>query len=344
VAFEDMTEHAPIQWLWEFEPNTVQFIEGTDETSQNPIVIFTEAATYDVKLTATNLNGSSETIKEDYVIAGGFEPYYKETFEGGNFKDAHWTVENPANSFTWGLRETGGTQPGNLSAGIIFKEEQVIGQKDRLISPQLNLTGMSSAVLEFQHAYAQFTDGFSDSLVVYVSFDCSENWERVATYGEDGSGSFATHEMTDDFWPEVESDWCMSGWGSGCNVIDLTPWTGKSGVRIAFETYSYFGNPMFIDNVIISQFVGQDEIGTESSDITVFPNPASGTFKVELPAGHQYDELHLVNYLGQTVYSAKISSDSKSLNITPAAGQSPGIYFLKLSGNGETTSKKVILN
>ena len=344
VFFEDMTEYAPNQWLWEFEPNTVVFIEGSDENSQNPLVVFTEAGSYNVKLTAWNLNGSSETVKDDFVIAGGYVPFYKETFEGSTLKSANWTVENPDDNFTWELQETGGSEPGNTSAGIIFKSEQVIGQHDRLISPQFNLTGMSSAVLEFQHAYAQFTAGFSDSLNVYVSTDCSDIWERIYSGGEDGEGSFATHEITDDFWPTTTTDWCMAGWGASCIALDLTPYTGKSGVRIAFETYSYFGNPMFIDNVIISQFVGQDEIEPDDSDLVVFPNPASGTFKVTLPEGHYYNEMYLVNHLGQVVYSKDIDLNDRNIDITPGSNWSKGIYFIKLSGNGESASRKVILN
>jgi hypothetical protein len=297
-----------------------------------------------VKLTAWNSNGPSESLKEDYIGSGGYIPFYLETFESSSLISAGWTIENPDDNFTWELLETNGSEPGNTSAGIIFKKGQVLGQKDRLISPQMNLTGMSSAVLQFQHAYAQFVQGFSDSLSVYVSTDCSENWERIFTAGEDGQGSFATHELTEDFWPDAASDWCMEGWGASCIALDLTPYTGKSGVRIAFETYSYYGNPLFIDNVIVSQFVGESEIAPDDSDLIVFPNPASGAFKVSLPEGHYYNELNLVNHLGQLVYTQKLNANEKNIDIRPASDWSKGVYFIKLSGNGESTSRKVILN
>ncbi len=344
VLFQDITEYAPIQWLWEFEPNTITFMNGTDENSQNPIVVFNDLGNYNVKLTAWNLNGASETIKENYISSGGYIPFYKETFEDVTLKSAGWTIENPDENFTWTLQETNGTKPGNSSVGIIFKEDQVLGQYDRLISPQMNLMGMSSAVLQFQHAFAQFVSGFSDSLSIYVSTDCSENWEKIFTAGEDGLGSFATHELAEEFWPETASDWCMEGWGASCIVLDLTPYTGNSGVRIAFESSSYFGNPMFIDNVIISQFVGQNEIGPDDSDLIVFPNPANENFKVTLPEGHYYNELNLVNHLGQVVYSKDLDVNDRNIDITPGSNWSKGVYFIKLTGNGESASRKVILN
>ena len=343
VTFEDMTLYAPIQWEWAFEPNTVTFVDGTDENSQHPKVTFNDAGSYTVTLTSWNLNGSSETTKQDFVIAGGYVPFFKETFENGSLTSANWTVENPDDNFTWALKETGGTEPGNMSVGIEFQEEQVIGQNDRLISPQFNLEGMDNAVLEFQHAYAQFQPGFSDSLIIYVSTDCSDNWERIYAGGEDGEGSFATHELAEGFWPETPEDWCLAGWGSGCIALDLTPYAGKSGVRIAFETYSYFGNPMFIDNVAISQFVGQEEVLPDDERIVVFPNPASDAFTITLPTGQSFEQMVLLNYLGQEVYSQKLTTGTQNIRVMPDETWSNGVYFIRLSGKGQTISRKVLI-
>lgn len=344
VEFEDLTTHVPIQWQWEFEPSTVQFIDGTDQNSQNPKVIFTEAALYTVTLTAWNLNGESSLTREDYIAAGGYMPYYRETFEQNSFKDASWTVENPDGDVTWELYETAGTNPGNFSAGIDFSIYQKIGERDRLISPSFNLTGMSSAVLEFEHAYSKLHDNFTDSLLIYVAKDCNDDWVRIASFGEDGSGNFATQEPMEDFWPQSSDDWCLAGWGAGCFAVDLTEWTGESGVRIAFESYSYFGNPMFVDNVSISQFVGTVENELESEEVSVYPNPANGTFNVVLPEGSGYTGLNIVNFLGQSVYSANLSETDRNVSINPEANWTKGIYFVRLTGNGISTTKKIILN
>jgi PKD repeat protein len=343
VNFFDMSIYAPNSWEWSFEPSTVEFLDGTDANSQNPMVIFTEAGTYSVTLTAWNLNGSSQLTKEEMIVAGGYTPYYVENFETDNLKGNHWTVENPDGDVTWQLFETGGTGGGTTSVGINFKEYFSIGERDRLISPQFNLTDLSSASLEFEHAYAQFVEGFSDSLIVYVSANCSEEWTRVYTGGEDGNGSFATHEITEDFWPTVITDWCMAGWGASCISIDLSPWVGQSGVRIAFESYANFGNPLMLDNVRLSQFVGVDETAIDDETIEVYPNPANSTFTVTLPSEQNFSELKLVNYMGQAVYTTSIDASSKTIEISPKADWAAGVYFLELSGNGTTSTKKVVL-
>jgi PKD repeat protein len=339
VSFEDMSSHVPIQWLWEFEPATVTFVNGTDASSQNPIVVFDEGAMYNVTLTAWNLNGEASLTKEEYVTAGGFMPYFRETFEDNDLRSNYWTVENPDDEVTWELFATGGTSPGGISAGIDFSNYFKVGERDRLVSPPFNLNGMSSAVLEFRHAYSKRLEEYTDSLIVYVAPNCSDEWVKIFEAGEDGTGNFATQEPMEEFWPMSEDDWCGVGYGSGCVALDLTPWAGESGVRIAFESVSSFGNPLFIDNVQISQFVGTEENVITNEEVNIYPNPTTGTFNVVVPEGAGFTDMNIVNYLGQSVYSEQLSENDRTIQIEPGTN-----YFVRLTGNGNTTTKKIILN
>ena len=65
VKFTDQTQLSPIQWNWQFEPNDVEYINGTDENSQNPEVVFLSNTSYSVSLTSWNLNGSSVLTKSN---------------------------------------------------------------------------------------------------------------------------------------------------------------------------------------------------------------------------------------------------------------------------------------
>ena len=314
VLFTDQTQYSPIQWHWEFDPPTVTFINETNETSQHPEVEFNEAATYDVSLTAWNLNGESTLSKTDFILAGGYTPYFNETFEQDGFRDQYWTIENPDDDITWEIFEVGGNGSG-FAAGINFTEYFAIGQRDRLISPPLNLNGLSSASLSFQHAFAKRLDEVSDSLIIYISADCGATWTRIFADAEDGSGNFATHEMTEDFWPETASDWCISGWGSSCIDIDISPWAGNADVQIAFETYSFYGNPLFIDNISISQYVSVESNVMSNDDIQVFPNPNSGKFTVVIPEEQIFEEMVVYNQIGQVVHNEKLNAQQNSIRM-----------------------------
>lgn len=52
---------------WTFTPNTVTYVNGTSNTSQNPEVLFDVSGLYDVGLTVTNLFGSDDTTVVDYI-------------------------------------------------------------------------------------------------------------------------------------------------------------------------------------------------------------------------------------------------------------------------------------
>ncbi|MFK5856442.1 MAG: T9SS type A sorting domain-containing protein [Bacteroidota bacterium] len=346
ISFIDQTLLSPIQWNWQFEPSDIDFINGTDENSQNPEVVFNSTSDYSVSLTSWNLNGSSEITKTDLIKLGGLHPYFFETFENNGFENNNWTVINKDKKVTWEIYEIGGTQPGTHAPAVNFREYYAIGQRDRLITPLINLEGMSSASLEFQHSYAQHTEMITvtDSLIVLISDDCGNTWTRLMSAGEDGSGNFATHEPTSyDFSPEVASDWCMEGWGAPCNALDISQWAGSPNIKIAFETFSFYGNPIFIDNVIISQFVGTDENIDASTKIRIYPNPTSGSFTIVIPKEKIYSNVLITNQLGQTVYNDNISDNTSRLVINESTDWKSGVYFIKLMGNSGTVTKKIIL-
>ena len=339
----DESDGCPSSWLWEIEPDSYQFLEGTDENSQNPVVKFYSNTAYTVKLTATNASGNTELTKEDYIQAGGYQPFYEETFEAASFALLGWDVENPDNYITWETYEVGGTEPGTKAAGVDFRNYQSLGERDRLISPPFNLEGLETAYLEFEHAYAKRWDQVTDSLIIYVSTDCGFTWTRIFEAGDDGEGSFATAPQSDDFWPETVEDWCMAGWGASCISLNLSQWTGQSGVKFAFETYSNFGNPIMIDNVTVSQTVGQIEVLSESDAIEIYPNPANSYFNISFTNDFQVEEVSLTNHLGQLVYTEKISGSQQTIQLTRDNKWTPGIYYLKAKSGVDAVTKKVIL-
>lgn len=342
VQFTDLTQYSPISWNWQFDPPTVTFINDTDENSQHPEVIFNEVATYEVTLIVENLNGSSSNTKTGYLMAGGYIPFFKESFEDG-LDAKNWTIDNPDGGKTWELFEVGGTSPGNKAVAVNFREYYVIGARDRLITPLISLEGLDNAYLTFTHSYAKRLEEVSDSLIIYVSGDCGETWTRVFADGEDGSGNFATHPQTDyNFWPENGGDWCLWGWGASCFDIDLSPWAGVDNVQIAFETYSFYGNPIFIDNVVISQYVGEEELKNDN-EVNIYPNPTSGKFFINLPADHSFYKLTITDQLGNELLKKKIDSQTNNLEMNQTGELTSGIYIINFIGNNISHAQKFIV-
>ena len=339
ITLIDQTAYFPTSWAWEITPETFTFTDGTDANSQNPVIELFEYGYYSVTLTASNSNGENTDTKADFLNAGGYSLPFEEDYES-IVLDEVWTIENPDNNKTWGLKEVGGNGPGTMAAWINFREIMAIGQTDNMISPPLDLSEFSEAYLDFEHAYAQYYATASDSLIISISADCGETWTRIFSGGDDGTGSFATHPLTtDDFVPEVQEDWCGSGYGSDCNKIDISEWAGQNEVKIMFSTYSFFGNPIYIDNVIVSNSpnVGVDEI--KESRAMVFPNPSDGVFNVLLRDVNTSVQLMITNITGRVVYSALVEGDEKQIDLS---GQPAGVYFINISGGTFNEQVKIV--
>jgi hypothetical protein len=74
--------------------------------------------------------------------------------------------------------------------------------------------------------------------------------------------------------------------------------------------------------------------------VTVYPNPAVGTFNVSLPANEGV-LLSLYDSEGKEVMRKNVTAVS---NVTIATdGLKPGVFILKVTGKTKTFTKKVII-
>ncbi|WP_165821974.1 T9SS type A sorting domain-containing protein [Hymenobacter edaphi] len=76
-----------------------------------------------------------------------------------------------------------------------------------------------------------------------------------------------------------------------------------------------------------------------AAQVQVYPNPASGSFQVQLPLGTT--ELGLYNALGQRVRVQAVHGRHATMNVT---GLAPGVYTLRVQAGTTAISKRVVLN
>ena len=67
VHLTDLSSDDPTSWSWSFNPSTVTYVGGTNSSSQNPQVQFNAIGNYTVSLTATNIYGSDNETKSNYI-------------------------------------------------------------------------------------------------------------------------------------------------------------------------------------------------------------------------------------------------------------------------------------
>lgn len=120
----------------------------------------------------------------------------------------------------------------------------------------------------------------------------------------------------------------------------ITGYYGSSSVTFSTTLNNASGyNNMYVvklgDNA-----TGIKENDKQAESFTVYPNPNTGSFNVQIKGALSEDtQVSVTNMLGQVVYEAKHNSQTMSLKIENA-----GIYFVTIKTGSQTATKKIIVN
>ncbi|MFA8449270.1 MAG: T9SS type A sorting domain-containing protein [Bacteroidales bacterium] len=343
VEFFDLSENCPNAWKWEFTPSTVEFIDGTSATSQNPKVKFLEAGVYLLNYTATNNGGSNSLQKDKCVNVGGIKLPFQEDWENYPSKEKAWTFAqenvNDDDEKKWGLMSVNSKYNINKTKAMYFPNFSSKNMHGRyqLISPALNLN-VPRAYLRFDYAYAQ-KYSFKDSLIVKISTDCGQTWKRIYANGPDGKMSFATRAKTsNDFMPTSRKDWCGQGEGANCVTIDLSEFQGNEMCNIMFEDYCRRGNNIYIDNIEVDVYEGTEEVNS-FGEFFISPNPASDNLNVYLKESKNAS-IQIVDANAKVVYSGIFDGDTKQIDVS---GLTPGVYLVKVIAEDKSLTEKLVI-
>jgi PKD repeat protein len=344
IILNDYSSVCSESWLWDITPTTFQFVEGTNASSQNPVIQLNETGFYSVSLTVSNANGNANLVKEDYLKAGGASIPFSEDFENG-LTDKGWIIVNPNNDMTWEEFTVSGNI-GTRAAGINLFEYYSILKRDQLISPSLDLSNSQNAVVHFNHAYAlKNSISYSDSLIVKISDDCGNTWTRILELAEDGSGNFRTHTpMIVNFIPAIPEDWCFNSNNNNCNIADISQWAGHSDVNIMFESVRLTGNNLFIDNVIVEPYTSVNKpLENDIRFFNVIPNPSNGIMTLRCNNELTNGMVQVYNSFGQIILNDEIVIGAKE-KILDLSRQKEGLYFIRLTGTGIDAVEKVLIH
>jgi PKD repeat protein len=343
VRFTDKSTNCPSGWLWNINPGTITFMEGTTNTSQNPVIRFDQAGPYDVQLVCSNAIGIETLTHLDYIVKDGYSLPFMESFTSG-IDTKHWQVMNPDLGITWDTITVGGVLPGSKAVYMNFFNYSILNRRDQLISPALNLTGYTSVTLSFKHAYEQRVR--KDSLIVRISDNCGSTWQRVWGMGPDGTPNvFVTHPSTDSaFYPKSANDWCGGTYGTGCYTIDLSPWANQPNIKLLFESYNRYGNNLFLNDIQINGPVGEREATNKQTTVSIFPNPTHGQFNLSVTPCDRKVNMVVLNPQGQVLYTTMLESKSGKISEQlDFSGFTKGVYFVQLTGEQSTWIEKVVI-
>ena len=250
INFTDLSAGSPTSWAWTFTGAAT-----ASSTLQNPTgICYNTAGTYQVSMTSTNINGSNTMTKTLYItVSGTIALPLVEGFQGAAFVPAGWYLNNPdADAYTWIWSSvTGGfgTSTKCTSIDNYSPATSTAGNIDELNTPKYNFTGVSSATMTFDVAYARYGPGtggvmYADSLTALVSTNCGATW--TAVYAKGGYTSLATapDNNASAFVPTA-AQWRTE-------TVNMTPYAGQANVMVKFQARSGWGQWLYLDNINIT--------------------------------------------------------------------------------------------
>ncbi|WP_164913772.1 PKD domain-containing protein, partial [Methanoculleus taiwanensis] len=175
VQFTDLSTGNPTAWFW-------QFGDGTNSTEQNPLKVYTTAGSYSISLNATNAQGSSSTVEDNYITVTDGQTPPVATFSGAptngtaplvvQFTDLStgtptawlWqfgdgtnsTEQNPEKIYTTPGTYTVSLNATNAQGSSSVIKDQFITVTDTPSPPAANFTGTPTAGI--RQLTVQFTD------------------------------------------------------------------------------------------------------------------------------------------------------------------------------------------
>lgn len=196
----------------------------------------------------TVLTGDQNPGNDAFVtsISGGLvELPVEEGAESGTVPQG-WTLENPDEALTWTtVTVNNGPLCASTKAWMIdyYSYANAGGQEDRLVTPSIDLEGMANVRLAFQHAYARYSNSYSDGLRVDISNDCGTTWYTV--FNASGSAlATASNSSSNNWAPSNCSQWAA-------HDIDLSAYDGQT-VRLRFVGICGYGQKLYMDNIKVT--------------------------------------------------------------------------------------------
>jgi PKD repeat protein len=108
ILFTDHSTEDPISWLWKISPsNGIIFVNSTSKYSQNPEILFSKPGIYSVQLTASNISGSGDSLKQNYITVNNIPDFpvfiNPKTSVCKNSEEIFTVIQEDTNIYHWTL-------------------------------------------------------------------------------------------------------------------------------------------------------------------------------------------------------------------------------------------------
>ena len=312
VYFTDWSDYNPNSWEWTFDPASVTFMDGTDENSQNPVVIFDVQELYDVTLTAENSGGSDTETKAEYIdvldvlqVTASANP---DTVCVGETTQLDANAGGGSGSYTYSWTSNPPGFSSNLKNPMAVPDTSTVYIVEVSDGTQTATDSVAVAVNDLPEI----------TLGNWPEILCNEEEPPVQLTAEPEGGVYSGNISEDGiFTPET----APQGW----NII-LYTYEDASGCESSAQ------DSIFVDECVGIKIYGQDD------GIKIYPNPNDGKFVIE--SSETVSFVQIINPQGKVVYKKVVDSRVVSVDVVLPKG----VYHIRLGlKTGLVTTREIVV-
>lgn len=248
----------------------------------------------------------------------------------GDFEN--WTTENPVNFD----EVVGGTAPDSPIYNDLFTKETTISRSGNSVKQQSKPTG-STQYLEYGDLIPVVAGRKYKISYWYLDNDNKARTRLWSTWLNDANSStgLTQTEVQQAAYSEDNAQWMHK-------EVTVTAPAGAAKLRFQARTYhqdNIGGGYIYFDDL---SFVDVTTAGLEEQNIQglqMFPNPLSGNvLNIATSSDSSDKSVAIFDMLGKQVVNTKVANGT-----VDASGLSAGIYIVKITEEGKTATKKLVV-
>ncbi|WP_395047160.1 T9SS type A sorting domain-containing protein [Flavobacterium sp.] len=233
--------------------------------------------------------------------------------------------------------------PGNNVYTTNFTGNYPDSTKSYLFSQCYDLTNAVNPQIKFKLAFDLEPD--FDLVYVQYSTNMGQTWTVLGTQGANWYNSNRTPATSG-----VDCENCPGAQWLGTNTTlteyfyPLNSLIGQPNVIFRIVFHSDGGANQLgavVDNFIIDGTLSNQDF--ELRNIAIYPNPSTGLFTVST-GNKAINKIDVYDVTGKVVLSVNNFSNANSQAVLDMKNVSNGIYFVKISSEGQSTVKRIIKN
>ena len=356
ISFNDASWNAVIDSrLWTFQDGS-----PATATGANPTVSFTSSGYKTVTLQSTNAAGTGTETRTEYIYVYpnwadfngpasiNLENHYANWFKVNNIENnyAKFKISNTGgidNSKAFKLNNYKDVTNADLFTNDFFYNNRLGLSVDELITPSFDFRYTTGINVSFKYALATNAvdaEDVTETLKVYSSRDCGKTWSlkksipatQIVTAGFAGNI---------DFIPSSNTQYKESNF-----TYIPTSADSKTIFKFVFEASDISSN-LFIDDINVTGTLSLTSNVISEMELNVFPNPTSDGNAINISYQGQDEAVTftLRNSQGKEIASETIEATNTSVEraLNGTKNLSAACYFLEITTNGHSTTRKVVV-